>query len=156
MSTSIVSRRLRPIRTLLGLLLQRPILGTSIVPLLPDGRIVLIRRRDTNRWALPGGIVDWGEDLSTAAARELTEETGLTLVAIGRLIGVYSDAERDPRFHSVCVALSAQAKGELQTYDPDEVIEIQAFTVDDLPIEQLDHDHTQQLKDYLAGKTVLA
>ncbi|WP_038016062.1 NUDIX hydrolase [Synechococcus sp. PCC 7335] len=156
MSTSVVSRGLRPIRTLLGLLLRRPVLGTSIVPLLPDGRIVLIRRRDTNRWALPGGIVDWGEDLATAAARELTEETGLSLTSVGRLIGVYSNAERDPRFHSICVALSAQVMGELQTYDQDEVIGVQAFAVDELPIEQLDHDHTQQLKDYLADKTVLA
>ncbi|MBE9062814.1 NUDIX hydrolase [cf. Phormidesmis sp. LEGE 11477] len=156
MSTSIVSRGLRPIRTLLRLLLRRPVVGTSIVPLLPDGRIVLIRRRDTYRWALPGGIVDWGEDLATAAARELTEETGLTLTAIDRLVGVYSSAERDPRFHSICVALSAQATGKMQTYDPDEVVGVQAFLVEELPLEQLDHDHTQQLKDYLAGKIVLA
>lgn len=156
MSTSIFSRRLRPVRTLLGLLLRRPILGTSVVPLLPDGRIVLIRRRDTGRWALPGGIVDWGEDLADAANRELAEETGLTLTALGRLIGVYSHAERDPRFHSVCVALSAQVIGEPKTYDPDEVSEVRAFAVDEIPTEQLAHDHAQQLKDYLTGKTVLA
>ena len=156
MITSPISRGLRPVRTLLGLLLRRPLLGTSIVPILPDGRIVLIRRRDTDRWALPGGIVDWGEDLTTAATRELSEETGLTLTIVGRLIGVYSHAERDPRFHSICVALSAQVIGEMRTYDPDEVIGVKAFVVDELPLEQLDHDHTQQLKDYLAGKTVLA
>ncbi|MGB3788173.1 MAG: NUDIX hydrolase [Phormidesmis sp.] len=156
MSTSVVSRGLRPIRTLLGLLLRRPVVGTSIVPLLADGRIVLIRRRDTGKWALPGGIVDWGEDLAAAAKRELAEETGLTIMAIGRLVGVYSHAERDPRFHSICIALSAQAAGEMKTYDPDEVTEVRAFAIDELPIEQLAHDHTQQLQDYLAGKTVLA
>ncbi len=156
MSTSIVSRGLRPVRTLLGLLLRRPVVGTSIVLLLADGRIVLIRRRDTGKWALPGGIVDWGEDLTTAAKREIAEETGLTLVVIGRLVGVYSHAERDPRFHSICVALSAEATGEMKTHDPDEVAEVRAFAVDELPIEQLAHDHTQQLRDYLAGKTVLA
>ncbi len=151
-----VSRGFRPIRTLLGLLLRRPVVGTSIVPLLADGRIVLIRRRDTGMWALPGGIVDWGEDLAAAAKRELAEETGLTLTALGRLIGVYSHAERDPRFHSICVALSAQATGEMKIYDADEVTEVRAFAIDKLPTEQLAHDHTQQLQDYLAGETVLA
>jgi 8-oxo-dGTP pyrophosphatase MutT (NUDIX family) len=53
---------------------------TSIIPILPDGRIVLIRRRDNGRWALPGGIVDWGEDIPTTVRRELAEETGLELV----------------------------------------------------------------------------
>ncbi len=156
MSTSIVSRRLRPVRTLLGLLLRRPVLGTSVVPLLPDGRIVLILRRDSGKWGLPGGIVDWGEDLAAAATRELAEETGLILVSLERLIGVYSHAERDPRFHSVCVALSAQVAGEMTTRDADEVSDVRAFTIDELPIQQLAHDHTRQLEDYLAGKTVLA
>ena len=156
MSTSIVSRGLRPVRTLLGLLLRRPVVGTSIVPLLADGRIVLIRRRDSGKWALPGGIVDWGEDLAAAAKRELAEETGLTVIAIGRLIGVYSHAERDPRFHSICIALSAQVTGEMQTYDLDEITEVRAFAIDEVPIEQLDHDHTRQLQDYLAGKIALA
>ncbi|MEM8505164.1 MAG: NUDIX domain-containing protein [Cyanobacteria bacterium P01_D01_bin.1] len=155
-TSSIVSRGLRPVRTLLGLLLRRPVLGTSIIPLLADGRIVLIRRRDSGKWALPGGIVDWGEDLAAAAARELAEETGLTLTALDRLVGVYSHAERDPRFHSVCVALSAQAAGEIKIHDPDEVSDVRAFAIDELPVQQLAHDHTQQLEDYLAGKTVLA
>lgn len=154
--SSIVSRGLRPVRTLLGLLLRRPVLGTSIVPLRSDGQIVLIRRRDSGKWALPGGIVDWGEDLAAAATRELAEETGLTLVALERLVGVYSHAERDPRFHSVCVVLSAQVTGEMKIHDSDEVSDVRAFAVDQLPIKQLAHDHTRQIEDYLAGKTVLA
>ncbi|MEL6468131.1 MAG: NUDIX hydrolase [Cyanobacteria bacterium J06623_4] len=149
-------RGFRPVRTLLGLLLQRPIIGTSVIPVLPDGRIVLIRRRDNGLWSLPGGIVDWGEDLATAATRELAEETGLTLVSVGRLVGVYSSPTRDPRFHSICIALEAKAEGELQIYDPDEVLAVQAFLTSDLPQERLSHDHTQQLQDYLSGQTVLA
>ena len=39
----------RPVRTLLGLLLRRPLIGTSVIPILPDGRIVLIQRRDSGR-----------------------------------------------------------------------------------------------------------
>ncbi len=149
-------RGLRPIRVLLGLLLRRPIVGTSIIPRLPDGRIVLIRRRDNGLWSLPGGIVDWDEDIATAAARELTEETGLTLKSVGRLVGVYSAPGRDPRFHSVCIALEAQVDGSFNIADKAEVIEVQAFSCEALPTDKLAHDHTEQLKDYFSGKTVLA
>ncbi len=149
-------RGLRPVRVLLGLLLRRPIVGTSIIPLLPDGRIVLIRRRDNGLWSLPGGIVDWDEDIATAAARELAEETGLTITTLGRLVGVYSASGRDPRFHSVCIALEAQVQGTFNITDKAEVLEARAFDPAALPTEKLAHDHTEQLKDYFAGETVLA
>lgn len=149
-------RGLRPVRTLLGLLLRRPIVGTSVIPLLPDGRIVLIRRRDSGQWGLPGGIVDWDEDIVTAAKREMAEETGLTLTTIGRLVGVYSGAHRDPRFHSICVAVEAQVEGTFQIFDRAEVSDVQAFEVSKLPLADLAHDHHQQLQDYFNGKTVLA
>ncbi len=153
--TSFLSRRLRPVRTLLGLLLRRPLLGTSVVPLLSDGRIVLILRRDDGLWGLPGGLVDWGEDIHTSAKRELLEETGLTLTRIDQLVGVYSQSDRDPRFHSVCVTLAAQVEGTFQIGDPDEVLEVKAFRPDELPYGQLTHDHARQLKDFFAGKTIL-
>ncbi len=146
----------RPVRTLLGLMLRRPIVGTSVIPLLPDGRIVLIRRRDNGLWGLPGGIVDWDEDVETAARRELAEETGLKLTAVGRLVGVYSASGRDPRFHSVCVALEAQVEGSFEVFDTAEVLDVQAFDIEALPSGELAHDHAAQLKDYFSGKTVLA
>jgi ADP-ribose pyrophosphatase YjhB (NUDIX family) len=146
----------RPMRVLLGLLLRRPILGTSIIPHLPDGRVVLVRRSDNGRWGLPGGIVDWGEDIETAARRELAEETGLTVTAIGRLVGIYSAPQRDPRFHSICVALAARVEGTPTIGDTNEVLEVQPFPPEKLLQLSLSHDHARQIQDYLAGKTVLA
>lgn len=143
-------------RTLLGLILRRPIVGTSIIPVLPDGRIALVRRRDNGQWGLPGGIVDWGEDVTAAAHRELREETGLTLIQVHRLVGVYSHPDRDPRFHSICVVVAAEVQGVMQIHDSDEIVEVQAFAVSDIPKEHLAHDHKQQLQDYLNGATVLA
>lgn len=61
--------------------------------------IVLIRRGSDpfeGQWALPGGFVEVGETVETAAVREVAEETGLA-VELASLIGVYSDPERDPR-----------------------------------------------------------
>ncbi|MEL7227376.1 MAG: NUDIX hydrolase, partial [Cyanobacteria bacterium J06576_12] len=60
------------------------------------------------------------------------------------------------RFHSVCVAVEANVEGDMQVADPDEVMEVQAFRTDALPTERLAHDHTQQLEDYFAGRTVFA
>jgi 8-oxo-dGTP pyrophosphatase MutT (NUDIX family) len=44
------------------------------------GRVLLQRRSDTGRWALPGGIVEPGEEPADAAVREIYEETGVIAV----------------------------------------------------------------------------
>ena len=135
---------------------RHPVLGTSIVPLLEDGRIVLIRRRDTGLWALPGGMVAWGEDIASTVRRELAEETGLNLVKIRRLAGVYSSPERDSRLHSICVAVVADVRGQFKVQDELEVSEVKAFSPNFLPIsEELSYDNAEQLENYRLGLTVL-
>ncbi|MDX2097307.1 MAG: NUDIX hydrolase [Leptolyngbyaceae cyanobacterium bins.59] len=146
----------RYLQTIIGLIFRHPIPGACIIPVLPDGRIVLIRRRDNGRWSLPGGIVDWGENIETTVRRELQEETGLSLVKIRRLVGVYSAPDRDPRIHSVCITVEAEVQGIPQIQDDLEVSEIQAFPIASLPQGTLSHDHDQQLQDYLDGTTKLA
>jgi ADP-ribose pyrophosphatase YjhB (NUDIX family) len=144
------------IQSILKLIFRHPICGVAIIPVLEDGRIVLIRRQDDNCWALPGGMVDWGEDILTALHRELKEETGLQVTQIGRLVGVYSAPKRDPRIHSICVTVEATVQGKFYISDPNEVSEIQAFSRGEFPAEQLAHDHSQQIADYWQGKTTLA
>lgn len=143
------------ISTVLGIIFRHPVTGVTLIPLLPDGTIALVLRRDTGQWSLPGGIIDWGENVTTAAHRELKEETGLDLVAITRLLGVYSAPDRDPRLHSISIALVVQAQGILTVKDSLEISEVRAFSLSDLPLDNLSHDHSQQLKDYLQGLTVV-
>lgn len=140
----------------LGTIVRHPITGTSIVPVMPDGRIVLIKRRDTDQWALPGGIVDWGEDIRSTVYRELEEETGLRVTNIRRLVGVYSKPLRDPRFHSVCIVVEADVDGGFDVQDTLEIKDIQAFLPNEIPLDALSHDHGEQLKDYFSGETILA
>ncbi len=143
------------VQSAIGLVLRHPVTGTSIIPILPDGRIVLIRRRDTGRWGLPGGMVDWGEDIPTTIRRELIEETGLELRALKRLVGVYSAPDRDPRFHSICVVVEADVDGEMQITDTLEIMDVQAFSLADIEIRNLSHDHGRHLQDYLSGQTAI-
>ncbi|MEB3341457.1 NUDIX hydrolase [Okeania sp.] len=142
-------------QTVLGLIFRHPLTGASVVPILPDGRIVLVRRRDNNKYALPGGMVEWGEDISTTVKRELFEETGLELVKIRRLVGVYSAPDRDPRVHSINILVEAEVRGNMDVQDTLEISHVQAFEPTSLP-QDLSYDYGQQLEDYLSGLTVLA
>ena len=149
-------RSWRFISTVLGIIFRHPVTGTTIIPVLPDGRIVLIQRSDSGKWGLPGGMIDWGEDIPHAASRELEEETGLKLVKIRGLRGVYSDPQRDPRIHSISVLIEVEAQGELNPIDKLEILQVKAFTKDELPLGDLSHDHDRQLQDYLDGVTAIA
>jgi len=64
---------------------KRPVLGVSTLVRRGDG-VLLVRRgmaplRDV--WAFPGGRVEFGESLAAAAAREVMEETGITVAIDG-------------------------------------------------------------------------
>jgi 8-oxo-dGTP diphosphatase len=94
---------------------QSVLLTADVVALTlhPDqGLSVLVVRRGTKpyqgRWALPGGFVEPGEDLATAAARELHEETGVSPSRVKLTqLGAYGAPKRDPRGRVVSVAYLA-------------------------------------------------
>lgn len=51
--------------------------GVRVVVRDPSGRVLLIRRLDNGRWAMPAGAMELGESITDCAVRELREETGL-------------------------------------------------------------------------------
>ena len=53
--------------------------GSAIIIRNENGQILLQERTDRNKWGLPGGCQDLGEDLRTTAVREAYEETGIKL-----------------------------------------------------------------------------
>jgi ADP-ribose pyrophosphatase YjhB (NUDIX family) len=104
-----------------------------------SSEILLMRRSDNGHWGLPGGYVEPGESVASAAAREVREETGFD-VEIGRLVGVYSDPTRmvidygdGRRVHAVnlCFEAIARAQGEATT--PHETLDVGFFDTARLP-----------------------
>ena len=53
--------------------------GAAIIIRNENGEILLQERTDRNKWGLPGGCQDLGEDLRVTAVREAYEETGIKL-----------------------------------------------------------------------------
>ncbi len=69
---------------------QRPMVGVGGV-VIAEGRALLIRRGSEpllGEWSIPGGMLELGETLEEGVARELLEETGLTVRVI-ELIEVF-------------------------------------------------------------------
>ena len=109
--------------------------------------IVLIERRyEPLGYALPGGFVEVGETVEKAVLREVKEETGLD-AQIVKLLGVYSEPNRDPRFHVVSVVFVLDAYGEPR--GGDDAKKAVVFPIEDLPFDKIVFDHAKILKDFL-------
>jgi 8-oxo-dGTP diphosphatase len=127
-----------------------PSLAADIIIELTDypGRpIVLIERAyPPYGWAIPGGFVDIGERVESAAVREAQEEVGLEVCLIA-LLGIYSDPSRDHRGHTVTACYVAEAAGTPNAAD--DAKNCQIFDLDNLP-EPLAFDHAEVLAHYKA------
>jgi 8-oxo-dGTP diphosphatase len=135
--------------------LRHPVVGVAVAARTPDGRWLLIRRRDTGGWALPGGTLEWGETLSQAVIRELAEEAGADLLGTCELFNVYSRPERDYRFHAVTILVTASVSEPSRApLNPLEIADVRLFHQADLPPE-LSMGMTDMLSDVLQNRRKL-
>lgn len=88
-------------------------LNSYLVPVHGE-KVLLLKRRNTDFWEFPGGGVDWGEEPSYSARRELKEETGLEASSV-EFIGITSATyeKEGKQKHSVYLVY----KGEVGTED---------------------------------------
>ena len=129
---------------------KRPSLAVDLIIQYKGAKaIILVERKNEPRgWALPGGMVEYGESLETAAVREAKEETGLD-VRLLRQFHTYSEPDRDPRRHVVSTVYVAQAEGDIQAGS--DAKRACAFPLDSLPWDALVFDHSRILQEYLTS-----
>ena len=75
--------------------LPRHVIGVAAVVIDDEGRVLTVRRREPDRWELPGGALELGETLHEGLVREVREEIGLDVAPV-RLTGVYQNMALGP------------------------------------------------------------
>lgn len=126
---------------------RNPFPTVDIIIETESGIILIERKNKPFGWALPGGFVDYGESLESAAVREAREETSLEISNL-RLLGCYSDPARDARFHTISVVYIASASGIPRAAD--DAVNLGTFCRNSLP-NVLCFDHARIIDDYYAA-----
>jgi 8-oxo-dGTP diphosphatase len=119
-----------------------------IIEVMNRGIVLIERKNPPHGWALPGGFVDYGESLETAAVREAKEETSLDVLLMEQVY-TYSDPNRDPRHHTISTVFIASAQGVPK--GADDATTARICTEDQLP-NPIVFDHSRILKDYFQFK----
>lgn len=131
--------------------------GVAIVIINEDNEVLLQKRTDVGKWALPSGHIEIGETVEEAAIREIKEETNLTIKII-KLIGVYSDPDsqvfsypngKNVQFITTCL-LAKIISGELRC-NSSESLDLQFFSPGNLP-KNLLKMHPNWLSDALSDE----
>ena len=93
-----------------------PLLGVGAI-IVANGKVLLVERGKPpleGLWSLPGGLVETGERLEEAVAREVWEETGLRVTA-GSIATVFErimpDSDGRPEYHYVLVDFYCKVLG---------------------------------------------
>jgi 8-oxo-dGTP diphosphatase len=115
-----------------------PLIGVGTC-LLKDDTILIIQRGnppDKGLWSIPGGMVGYGERSDVAAAREVEEETGLTVLEIDYVADIVDkiiyDAQGKLKYHFIIVDyVSTRFEGTAKAAD--DAIDSKWCPYDDLP-----------------------
>lgn len=138
---------------------KKPGVGFGIM-ILKGGKVLLGHRNENlekassllhgeGSWTMPGGKLDFQEELKKGAAREVFEETGIKVKNL-RAISLSNDIVTDAHFLTVGF-LVEEFEGEPKVMEPDEITEWNWFDLNALP-SPLYFPSEKIIKNYLAGK----
>jgi len=125
-----------------------PALAVNVI--IKDGnRILLVKRKFEpfkGLWSLPGGYVEYGENVEETLKREAKEECGLD-VKPSKIVGVYSNPKRHPWKHVIAICYAAK-KVRRQSRAESREEKARFFNINQIP-KKLAFDHAKMIKDYL-------
>lgn len=127
---------------------KNPRVTVDIIIEINDKIILIERTNPPYGWALPGGFVDYGEPLESAAVREAREETSLEVV-LEEQFHTYSDPGRDPRHHTITTVFIGKGMGVPKPAD--DAKQLGMFSKHHLP-DPIVFDHHQIIRDYFRYK----
>jgi ADP-ribose pyrophosphatase YjhB (NUDIX family) len=113
-----------------------------------EGRILLVKRADNGRWAMPGGALEVGETPAEGVVREALEETGVRCRAVS-LVGIFDSrlCGTTSRHHLYQLTYLCAPLDEGQPEPPShafEVLKISWFPEDNLP-DAIDPGHSSRI-----------
>jgi len=107
---------------------KMPLVGVGAV-VIKNGKILLVKRAfepGKGKWSVPGGVVELGEKLAVACAREMEEETGLkgqVLELINAYDMIVPDLSGKIMYHYVLIDFLVKPLGGVEK-PSDEVLEM--------------------------------
>ena len=113
------------------------------------GEILLQRRSDDGRWALPGGAIDPGEEPADAVIREVFEETGVTVIP-KRIISVESGPDYFVRYPNgdeamvLAIVFACKPVGGEPHVNDEESLEVRYFPLSAIP--ELSERHRKRIE----------
>ena len=135
--------------------------GAAIVIENDKGEILLQERTDRNKWGLPGGCQDLGEDLRVTAVREAFEETGIKLDPTSiELIDTLSGKSRKNSYPNGDIVYNNTSLyiAEISNVDESclkgdsETKRLQFFNPDEVPENLMDADLIKSYLSYISRK----
>jgi len=132
---------------------MKPVKATVGAIIEKDGNILMELRNNEpfkNHWCIPGGHIDFGEQVETAVTREVKEETGLTADTYS-FFNYYTEYYPEMDWHAVALVFSVTVSGK-EKMQESEVKELRWFSYDEVLSLSLAFEHERILTDYIIIK----
>ena len=112
----------------------RPLVGIAVL-VIKGGLLLLGKRRNAHgagEYGCPGGHLEHLESFQTCAAREVLEETGITIGPV-QFLRVQNVTEYAPKHYVDLAFVAYWRSGEPEVREPDKVDRWDWYPIDDLP-----------------------